>query len=361
MIALIHTACLSADELLAVFCGKSLLAWSIIQAQSCSAVDRVVVPSVDGRVDTLAQRLGATVIDSIAETDAVKAGVGFSESNADARCLLILPAHAPLRTAEDLHRACELLPAEGAGYVVSVAKPSNWNWSAAQRRMGTSDHIADAGIFYVLRDVTLSPDGWTGHGRTIAVDAWQTQSVNGSRGCRAVARLFDEFVRPTLPAAALGASDLDLVVYDFDGVMTDNRVYVNQEAVETVAANRSDGLGVAWLKAAGIPQMILSTEKNPVVAARAQKLGLPVLQGIGDKAAALKQHCDEQGFQLGRVLFVGNDLNDEGVMRLVGHPVCPADAYPPIREIAEIVLQTKGGFGVLRELAELLVGPREEK
>lgn len=154
----------------------------------------------------------------------------------------------------------------------------------------------------------------------------------------------------------MNRADIDLIVYDFDGVMTDNRVYVNQDGMEWVACNRSDGLGVGLLRQAGFAQMILSTETNPVVSARAAKLRLEVVQGVEDKATTLKDLLKRRGLTPQRVLYVGNDTNDLEAMQLVGYPVCPADAHPRIRTLSKRVLNSVGGAGVVRELADHLLG-----
>lgn len=151
-------------------------------------------------------------------------------------------------------------------------------------------------------------------------------------------------------------TDLDLICYDFDGVMTDNRVLVTEDGTEAVMVNRGDGLAIAAFKKLGLPQAILSTETNPVVAARARKLGIPVLQGLGDKVAALTRFAAEGGYDLGRTVFIGNDVNDLGAMALVGWPVAPADAHASVRAIARIITQARGGFGVIREFLDLVHG-----
>jgi 3-deoxy-D-manno-octulosonate 8-phosphate phosphatase (KDO 8-P phosphatase) len=151
-----------------------------------------------------------------------------------------------------------------------------------------------------------------------------------------------------------GAERVRLVVYDFDGVMTDNRVFVGQDGRETVAANRSDGLGVGMIARLGIDQCILSTETNPVVTARAVKLGLDAETGVDDKPSALRRLALRRAVDLADVLYVGNDINDAGAMALAGFRVAPADAHPDILAQAGYVTRAKGGHGVVRELADLL-------
>lgn len=150
--------------------------------------------------------------------------------------------------------------------------------------------------------------------------------------------------------------DLDLLVYDFDGVMTDNRCLVLQDGTEAVFVNRGDGLGVDQFRQKGIPQVILSTETNPVVAARGRKLRIEVIQSCGDKRAALAEYCRRQGHSLDRVVFLGNDVNDLDAMKSVGYPAAPSDAHPSVLAVARIRLSRPGGTGVIRELAEVLLG-----
>lgn len=145
---------------------------------------------------------------------------------------------------------------------------------------------------------------------------------------------------------------IELVVFDFDGVLTNNRVLVMENGLEAVFCNRADGLAFDMLRAAKLPVLILSTEKNPVVSARAAKLRAPVLHGVGDKHQKLIEHCSEIRVNLSNVMFIGNDLNDLSAMGMVGYPIAVADAHPAVKNIAKIVLSTRGGDGVAREIAE---------
>ena len=147
-----------------------------------------------------------------------------------------------------------------------------------------------------------------------------------------------------------------LVVFDFDGVLTDNRVLVFDNGQEAVFCNRSDGMAIGALRRAGIPVIIMSMETNCVVSARARKLEIEAVQAVNDKGAALETFCKERGIPLDTVIYVGNDLNDMDAMLKVGHSVCPADAHPQIKAISRTVLKTAGGYGVARELIEEVLG-----
>lgn len=147
---------------------------------------------------------------------------------------------------------------------------------------------------------------------------------------------------------------IDLIVYDFDGVMTDNKVITFENGEEAVITNRSDGLAVAMIKKKGIPQIIISTESNKVVTTRAKKIGVPVLHNIEDKKRCLMEYCKKNNYDLKKTVYIGNDINDLEVMKLVGIPVCPADAHQDVKKVSKYILSKKGGEGVIRELANLM-------
>ena len=149
---------------------------------------------------------------------------------------------------------------------------------------------------------------------------------------------------------------VDLVILDFDGVLTDNRVYVFEDGREAVGCHRGDGWGIGLLRAAQIELLILSTETNPVVSARAKKLNIDCLQGCRDKATAVAQLIADRGLDPNRIVYVGNDTNDLQAMELVGHRVAPADAHMAVRSIATLVTVARGGEGVVRELADVILG-----
>ena len=149
---------------------------------------------------------------------------------------------------------------------------------------------------------------------------------------------------------------IDALIFDFDGVLTDNKVYVCQNGTESVCCNRADGLAFDVFKKIGLPVYILSTESNPVVAARGKKLGVNVIQGSNNKVASLKRLCNDKNYNKAKVFFVGNDLNDLLVMKECGYSACPFDAHTKIQAISDFTLKTKGGQGVAREILEQILG-----
>ena len=142
-----------------------------------------------------------------------------------------------------------------------------------------------------------------------------------------------------------------ILLTDFDGCLTDDRVWLNQDGEEFVAANRKDGLAVKRLKDLGIQVVITSTETNKVVLARGTKMGVEVLQGLADKAESIDQYLKQKNLSWNDVWYIGNDVNDLGAIEKAKLSISPADAVKKVRKAVDIVLKTNGGRGILSEIA----------
>jgi len=161
-----------------------------------------------------------------------------------------------------------------------------------------------------------------------------------------------------MPGASPLLAPVRLLVLDFDGVMTDNRVLVMQDGTEGVLCNRSDGLGIEMLRTAGFAVMVLSKEQNPVVSARCRKLKLECVQGCDDKLAELQRQSASRNLSARQIAYVGNDINDLAPMGWVGVPIAVADAYPRVLAAAKLVTTRAGGMGAVREVAEWIIESR---
>jgi YrbI family 3-deoxy-D-manno-octulosonate 8-phosphate phosphatase len=154
---------------------------------------------------------------------------------------------------------------------------------------------------------------------------------------------------------------LQAVVFDFDGVFTDNSVVVDQNGVESVRCWRSDGIGLSRIQALGLKTLIISTETNPVVSVRARKMRTECIQGVADKAAAIVEWSNTAGISLSHIAFVGNDINDIPSLEKVGLPIGVADSYEEISPFVRYITTTAGGYGAVREVCDLVVHARMGK
>ena len=150
-----------------------------------------------------------------------------------------------------------------------------------------------------------------------------------------------------------------LVAFDFDGVFTDNTVWVDQNGVESVRCWRGDGLGLAALQRLGVQTVVISTEINPVVSMRCRKLKVACHQACDDKIGTLKAIAHDVGCTLEETVFVGNDINDVECLSEVGIPIVVADAHPDVLPAAVYSTRAKGGRGAVREICDLIRRARE--
>jgi YrbI family 3-deoxy-D-manno-octulosonate 8-phosphate phosphatase len=146
-----------------------------------------------------------------------------------------------------------------------------------------------------------------------------------------------------------------LVAFDFDGVFTNNMVYVFEDGTEAVRCTRSDGIGLQKLRQAGIDTIIISTETNPVVSARARKLKIDCVQDCQDKRGVLEERTAKIGISLDQVAFVGNDINDLPCLTCVGLPIVVKDAHPDVIPVARYQTQNPGGHGAVREVCDIII------
>ncbi|MCH7786494.1 MAG: HAD hydrolase family protein [Chloroflexi bacterium] len=188
---------------------------------------------------------------------------------------------------------------------------------------------------------------------------WQTWEIDTIEDVELVEYYLNRNIKP-FEFEQLRSSKIELIAFDFDGVLTDNKVLTLQDGSEGIIANRSDGLAIGELKKMNLPMVIISTEENDVVKARARKLQLPVLNGIKDKKIELENYCNEHHIALENTIFIGNDINDLEVMRSVGWPLSPHDANEKVKNISRIILSCNGGDGVIRELWNILKNEGED-
>lgn len=154
-------------------------------------------------------------------------------------------------------------------------------------------------------------------------------------------------------------NNIKLLIYDCDGVLTDNKVIVDENGNESVSFNRSDGLAINHIKKLGLSQLVLSGEVNPVVTKRCEKLKIEAITGSDNKEMTMREYCEKRNISIKDVMFIGNDLNDLGPMHIAGYCGCPSDAEDEIKEISQWISTRKGGDGVIRELLRVITNARK--
>jgi YrbI family 3-deoxy-D-manno-octulosonate 8-phosphate phosphatase len=382
-----------------LFNGFPLIAWSIAAALQSETVTRTIISTDDEEIASVAREWGAETpflrpaefaqdqtIDLPVFEHALKWLADFE--NYHPEVMVQLRPTSPIRPRDCVDAAVRTLLAHADADSVRGVVPAGQNphkmWRLPQGEDGPMKNLLDVpGLdepYNAPRQI-LPPVYWqTGH-----IDAIRTKTIlNGSMSGRMVYPLVIdprftvdldtlndwvkaewlaahgglEYVSPGKPRRPM-PDKIELVVLDFDGVLTDNRVWTDQDGRETVAANRSDSLGLGLIRSAGVQIQVISKEVNPVVAARCRKMNVPFLHGIDDKASALKKLLAESKIDPAHAVFVGNDLNDLSCFPIVGWSVAVADAVPEVIRHADFVLTKNGGHGAVRELCDLIIKRNE--
>ena len=145
---------------------------------------------------------------------------------------------------------------------------------------------------------------------------------------------------------------IEIMIVDFDGVLTDNKVYLDNSGNEFVSCSRADGLAFKCIKKLNKKTFIVSSESNSVVTYRGKKLGVPVIQAVHDKVKTIDKILENDNIDLDKLLYVGNDINDLNIIKKCGYSVCPKDSHHLVKKSVNFVLETNGGNGVARDLIE---------
>lgn len=364
---------------LALLGGRPLLAYTLDQARATPAIDRVVVSTDDEEIARRGVEWGAEIIRRPPElaTDEASSEAALlhaldtlhDQESYEPELVVFLQVTSPLRRAGDISRAIEILDAQGADSLFSACPMHGFVWRRLDdklealtydprqrpRRQELGEDLIENGSIYVFKPWVLRRDGHRLGGKVavFAMDPLDSFQVDEPGDLEMLERLL-ELRRPCRVTPDLAS--VRLLVLDFDGVLTDNRVIVGGNGDESVRCDRSDGLGLERLRAAGrVEAVVLSKETHPVVAARCRKLGLACAQGHDDKLPQLEEMAATRGLAASHVAYVGNDVNDLEAMSWCGVSIAVADAYPQVRAAADLVTRRRGGRGAVREVCDLLI------
>ena len=385
------------------FAGYPLIAWSIAAAQQAESVTRLIVSTDDEEIAAVARQFGAETpflrpsefaqdhsTDLPVFEHTLKWLAGHESYDPDV--VVQLRPTSPIRPHGLVDAAVKILlthsDADSVRGVVPAGQNPHKMWRITGENGPMKNLLAVPGIAepYNAPRQLLPPIYWqTGHIdaiRTAAIlkggsmsggviypliiDPRYTVDIDNLQDWGRYEQLISlvglELVLPGRPRRPMPAT-IKMIICDFDGVITDNRVWTDEKGKETVAASRSDSMRVRDLRERGIEVMILSSEPNPVVKARAEKMGVEAVHGIDipGKGEALKKLLSGKKVDASQVIYIGNDLNDLPCFEIAGWAVAVADAYPEALRAADYVLSRPGGHGAVRELCELVMNKLQEK
>ncbi len=379
------------------FAGYPLIAWSIAAGLQAHTVNRVIVSTDDEEIARLAREYGAETPflrpselaqDRTTDLPVFEHALKWLEEIEGYKPQIVIQLRptSPIRPKDCVDSAAKILfdhpEADCVRGVVPAAQNPHkmWRFNGYDRPMNPLLQVEGITEPYNAPRQILPPVYWqTGH-----IDAIRTSTISRKHSLTGSV-IYPLVIDPRYTVDIDTAADwekyesvvysglemaipegklkrkmpkkIDLIVCDFDGVITDNRVWVDQDGTESVAAYRSDSIRIEELRALHIEIMILSSEPNRVVEARAKKMGVEAIHGIGlhDKGRVLRDVLEQKNIKAENVIYVGNDLNDLPCFEIAGWSVAVADAYPEVIRAADYVLSKAGGHGALRELCDLIL------
>lgn len=378
------------------FAGYPLIAWSIAAAKKSELVTRVIVSTDDEEIAAVARQWGAETPflrpaelaqDKTTDLPVFMHALKWLEDVEGYRADIVVQLRptSPIRPQTMVDDAIRILLNHKDADCVRGVVPAGqnpfkmWRFNGEEKPLGQLLEVPGIHEPYNAPRQILPPVYWqTGHidairtstivdkesltGNTIyplVIDPKYTVDIDTPADWEkyeAVVYGGLEVVSPGSPRRAMPAT-IKLIVTDFDGVLSDGRVWVDENGKETVAASRSDSMRIKQMREIGIDVIILSSEVNPVVSMRAKKMKVEAIHGMGldEKGEALKKYLTEKKIDASQVVYLGNDFNDLPCYEIAGWSVAVADAYPEVLRAADHVLKTNGGFGALRELCDLIL------
>ena len=361
--------------------GLPLIARSVLASVACKAIVKTYVSSDSDRILKIGEQYGASTIkrdinisgDENSTEDVLLHCLEFlKKEGTEPEILVYLQCTSPFTTAKDIDKVIKsLLDNNDVDCVFSAMKDHSFLWKISdqgfakgvnhasyEQRLRRQDlqtvTYRENGAVYAIRvPVLLKSKNRFGYKALPVVAAevlpFEIDKVNELHMAQVMNRLF-----PT-PAINNNFYNIKLVVMDFDGVHTNDLAFLSQDGVESVQVSRADGLGCGLLKEAGYKLLILTREENPVVIKRAEKLGVEIINGVKDKLSVLKQFCNKNELEQKHVAYIGNDINDLDCLKWAGLSVIPADANINLLKYGFTILDSSGGKGAIRELAEILI------
>ncbi|WDI32482.1 acylneuraminate cytidylyltransferase [Hyphococcus flavus] len=360
--------------------GDTLLGRTINSAKGATRLSDIYVSTDDPAIAAEARTAGAEVIDRPAslagdtassEAALLHALEEIEKNTPSPDILVFLQCTSPFTTGADIDGVINKLINEKADSALTVAPAHAFLWLENNatgeveafghdkhhrpRRQDREPQYAETGAVYAMRVDGFKETKHRFFGKTVGfitddVNLMEIDTPLELELCRLAVNFTSKAkLSEMLPKA------IDAVLFDFDGVMTDDSVYVDDQGREMVRANRGDGLGIERLRATPVKIGVISKEKNLVVSKRCEKLKIECIQGVDKKDEVIRGWAEKNAVPLKTIVYVGNDLNDLPVIGLTGCVFAPSDANPAFRAAANGVLSKPGGRGAVREVCELIL------
>ena len=363
--------------------GVPLVGRAILAARDSARVGAVYVSTDDSEIKAVAEQYGAKVIlrpddisgdRSSSESAILHALQQINKQRECADLTLFIQCTSPFLDAQSIDKGIIQFQSGKYDSMFSACRSHGFLWRVGEdgsmvgvnhagvkrrRRQDLDTEYLENGAFYLFstQGFIKAQDRFFGRIGVCEMESSKSMEIDAPEDLK-IAQVCHvdgdnkKILYQFLPRGAKG------VVFDFDGVFTENTVYLSEEGIESVRCSRGDGMGIDLLRESGIPNVVISKERNPVVLHRCNKLKLEVFSGVDQKLELLKMWASARQIELNELVYLGNDVNDIECLKAVGCGVGVADSHPSILPFCKILLESRGGNGAIRELVDLLI---EEK
>lgn len=363
--------------------GKPLVYWTIKSACGCKHIDRVYVATDSDKIKEAVEKMKnssekelfskAEVIGRSAESASDTASTEFAmlefASQYDFDNIVLVQATSPLLTSLDLDNGFKAFSEKNTNSVLSVVKQKRFHWANNKegfahptnydvfkrpRRQEFDGYLVENGAFYITskKDLIKTRNRVSGNIKAIEMNEDSFFEIDEPSDWVIIEALMkkNEITAPN------DIPEIKMFLTDCDGCLTDAGMYYSEFGDELKKFNTRDGMAFKLLREKGILTGLITGEKVELNRRRAEKLKIDIL-GLGctDKLLTVKKLCKEYNISLENVLYIGDDINDLEVMKIVGYSCCPADAMQEVKEIAKYITKAKGGEGVIREITNKIL------
>jgi N-acylneuraminate cytidylyltransferase len=364
-------------------CGKPLVYWTVKAACECKYIDKVYVATDSEKIKEVVESFKleqnneafdkAIVIGRSAESASDTASTEFAmlefADKYEFDNIVLIQATSPLLSAKDLNNGFEAFNGAGTDSVLSVVRQKRFHWAndangyahptnydvfKRPRRQEFDGYLVENGAFYITPKSDLIKYQNRVSGNIKAVEMNEDSFFEIDEPSDWV--IIEALMRKNGMLDTDSIPEIKLFLTDCDGCLTDGGMYYSENGDELKKFNTRDGMGFRLLREKGIITGIITSESVDLNRRRAEKLKLDILEaGCKDKVLAVKRICEERGIDLKNVCYVGDDINDVELLKIVGFGCAPADAMTEAKEVAKFVTNAKGGEGVIREIIRKII------
>lgn len=365
-----------------ILCGKPLIYWTLKAACDCKYIDKVYIATDSDKIRETVEAIingsdvegfsKAIVIDRSAESalDTASTEVAMLEfaNNYVFDNIVLIQATSPLLASNDLNRGFEVFDGENTDSVLSVVlqkrfqwgkdnlgfvQPTNYDVFNRPRRQEFNGYYVENGAFYITSKINLlnSQNRISGNIKAVEMNEDAFFELDEPNDWL----IIEALMKKKGITLSTGIPEIKMLLTDCDGCLTDGGMYYSEHGDELKKFNTRDGMGFKLLREKGIITGIITSEDVDLNRRRAEKMQLDIFEaGCIDKVTTVKRICEEKGISVKNVVYIGDDINDLEVIRMVGYGCAPANAMPLVKEAAKYITAARGGEGVIREVVETL-------